>query len=144
MGLFTLEDQEFEKVAKTTFMRESILERRDIQSAIAKSMSDFLPDCLVIQEEFNNWENCQRRIDLLCIDKVFNLVVVELKRDEQGVHMELQAVRYAAMVSQMTFNDAASATKNILIKKALLRVPSRRYSSFVSETKARLLTSIFR
>ncbi|ASL98427.1 MULTISPECIES: PDDEXK family nuclease [Serratia] len=107
MGLFTLEEKEFKKVAKTTFMRESILERRDIQSAIAKNMSDFLPDCLVIQEEFNNWENSQRRIDLLCIDKAFNLVVVELKRDEQGAHMELQAVRYAAMISQMTFNDAA-------------------------------------
>ncbi|HEJ6997027.1 hypothetical protein P8975_01575 [Serratia marcescens] len=121
MGLFTLEEKEFKKVAKTTFMRESILERRDIQSAIAKNMSDFLPDCLVIQEEFNNWENSQRRIDLLCIDKAFNLVVVELKRDEQGAHMELQAVRYAAMISQMTFNDAAECYQKRLDSAGLAK-----------------------
>jgi len=117
MGLFTLEDQEFKEITKTTFMRESVLERRDIQSALAKNIRHFLPDCLVIQEEFNNWENSQRRIDLLCVDKSFNLVVVELKRDEQGAHMELQAVRYAAMVSQMTFVEAADCYQKYLDKE---------------------------
>ena len=116
MGLFTLENQEFKEVTKTTFMRESILERKDIQSALAKDISHFIPDCMVIQEEFNNWEDSLRRIDLLCIDKNFNLVVVELKRDEQGAHMELQAVRYAAMVSQMTFHEAAGCYQKHLDK----------------------------
>src|SRR5277367_2146822 len=35
-----------------------------------------------------------------------NLVVIELKRTEDGGHMELQAIRYAAMVSTMTFEKA--------------------------------------
>ncbi|MFU0872050.1 hypothetical protein [Kluyvera sichuanensis] len=117
MGLFTLEDQEFKEVSKTTFMRESILERRDIQAALARKISHFVPDCMVIQEEFNNWEDSQRRIDLLCIDKNFNLVVIELKRDEQGAHMELQAIRYAAMVSQMTFHEAAECYQKYLDKE---------------------------
>jgi hypothetical protein len=34
------------------------------------------------------------------------LVVVELKRNEDGGHMELQALRYAAMVAAMTFDQA--------------------------------------
>ncbi len=33
-------------------------------------------------------------------------MVIELKRTEDGGHMELQAVRYAAMVSRMTFDRA--------------------------------------
>jgi len=33
-------------------------------------------------------------------------VVIELKRTEDGGHMELQAIRYAAMVSAMTFDGA--------------------------------------
>ncbi|HGM4726179.1 hypothetical protein ACSFC0_09045 [Serratia marcescens] len=138
MGLFTLEDQEFKKVAKTTFMRESILERRDIQSAIAKNMSYFLPDCLVIQEEFNNWENSQRRIDLLCIDKAFNLVVVELKRDEQGAHMELQAVRYAAMVSQMTFNDAAECYQKHLDKEGIAKIAEQEILKFCERDESEI------
>src|SRR5208283_3362446 len=36
-------------------------------------------------------------------------VVVELKRTEDGGHMELQALRYAAMVSSMTFEQLVAA-----------------------------------
>jgi hypothetical protein len=61
---------------------------------------------LVIAEEFGEWEDSKRRIDLLALDKDGNLVVIELKRTEDGGHMELQAIRYAAMVSAMTFERA--------------------------------------
>jgi hypothetical protein len=63
---------------------------------------------LVIAEEFGDWEDSKRRIDLLAIDKDANLVVIELKRTEDGGHMELQALRYAAMVSALTFDKAAA------------------------------------
>jgi hypothetical protein len=60
---------------------------------------------LVVAEEFGEFEGANRRIDLLCIDRSAQLVVVELKRTEDGGHMELQALRYAAMISTMTFDD---------------------------------------
>ena len=63
---------------------------------------------LVLCDEFSGWADSARRIDLLCLDTDANLVVVELKRDEEGGHMELQALRYAAMVSAMTFDQAAA------------------------------------
>jgi hypothetical protein len=47
-----------------------------------------------------------QRIDLLGVDDKANLVVLELKRDDDGGRMELQAIRYAAMVSGMTFARA--------------------------------------
>jgi hypothetical protein len=56
----------------------------------------------VIAEEFSEWEDSRRRIDLLGGDRDGNLVVIELKRTEDGGHMELQAIRYAAMVSALT------------------------------------------
>ena len=61
------------------------------------------PETLVIAEEFGEWEDSKRRIDLLGIDRDANIVVIELKRTEDGGHMELQAIRYAAMVSTLTF-----------------------------------------
>jgi len=45
----------------------------------------------------------------LCLDKSANVVVVELKRTEDGGHMELQAIRYAAMVASMTLDRLISA-----------------------------------
>ena len=60
---------------------------------------------MVIAEEFGDWLDSSRRIDLLCLNSEANLVVVELKRTEDGGHMELQGLRYAAMVSAMTFEQ---------------------------------------
>ncbi len=66
-------------------------------------------DLFVIAEEFGNWEDARRRIDLLALDKAGRLVVIELKRTDDGGHMELQAIRYAAMVSSMGFTEVADA-----------------------------------
>ena len=51
---------------------------------------------LVVAEEFGDWEESKRRIDLLGLDRDATLVVIELKRTDDGGHMELQAIRYAA------------------------------------------------
>jgi len=69
-------------------------------------LSELLPDILIIAEEFGDWDDSRRRIDLLALDREANIVVIELKRGDTGIHMELQAVRYAAMVSKITFDQA--------------------------------------
>ena len=61
-------------------------------------------DLLVISEEFGNWEDARRRIDLLALDGQGRLVVIELKRTESGGHHR-QALRYAATVYAMTFDQ---------------------------------------
>jgi hypothetical protein len=75
------------------------------------------PGLFVLDEEFGDWDTSQRRIDLLCLDRQANLVVVELKVTEDGGHMELQALRYASMVSAMTFDQAAAAHDRYLRKR---------------------------
>ena len=63
------------------------------------------PDLLVLAEEYGQFEGGNRGIDLLYLDRDSHLVVVQLKHTEDSGHMELQALRYAAMVSTLTFND---------------------------------------
>lgn len=55
-----------------------------------------------------------RRIDLLGLDAKGQLVVVELKREDQDSLMDLQAVRYAAMVANMTSEQAIGAHQSYL------------------------------
>jgi hypothetical protein len=85
-----------------------LFERSDLQRRLRDDITPIGPDLLVIAEEFGNWEDAKRRIDLLAIDRDGQLVVIELKRTEDGGHMELQALRYAAMVSSMTFGEVAA------------------------------------
>jgi hypothetical protein len=91
---------------QTTFASQDINERLDLQRLLRQHIDVIAPDTLVIAEEFCEWDESKRRIDLLGVDKGANLVVIELKRTEDGGHMELQAIRYAAMISAMTFSKA--------------------------------------
>ncbi len=109
MPLYELGMQSFEAVPTTTFADEGVLERKHLQRLLCNDITPIGSDLMVLAEEFGEWEDCKRRIDLLCIDKKGALVVVEIKRTEDGGHMELQAVRYAAMVSGMTVEQAVHA-----------------------------------
>lgn len=101
-------------VEETTFGIAGLRERRDLQRLLREHVEVIAPDTLVVSEEFGDWEDCKRRIDLLGIDKAANLVVIELKRTEDGGHMELQSIRYAAMVSTITFDQAVDAYERYL------------------------------
>jgi len=108
MTIYELTNSAITALKPTTFLSAGIMEREDLQRCLRDNIEVIAPDTLVIAEEFKGWENSSRRIDLLAIDKDANLVVIELKRTEDGGHMDLQAVRYAAMVSQMTFDQAVN------------------------------------
>jgi hypothetical protein len=141
MAIFRITDSSIEKVEETTFAREKLLERKDLQRRLKTSISVLSPDLMVIGEEFGHWEDSSRRIDLLCLDKDAHLVVVELKRTEDGGHMELQAVRYAAMVSSMAFEQLVGAHAHFLGgENSLERAQSAIISFLELETpdKARL------
>jgi hypothetical protein len=103
-------------VKSVTFASQNILEREDLQRILRVHIDAIAPDTFVIAEEFADWEGSSRSIDILCLDKQANLVVIELKRTEDGGHMELQAIRYAAMVSKMIFADAVNAHAKFLMK----------------------------
>ncbi len=105
MAIYQVSQKELKAVAETTFGAEGIMERKDIQRMLREQISVLDERLMVIAEEFGDWVDSSRRIDLLCIDADANLVVVELKRTDDGGHMELQALRSAAMVSAMTFEQ---------------------------------------
>ncbi len=115
MAIYSFNNNSLQKVETTTFNSEGILERQHLQAAIKQHIEVIAPNCIVISEEFSEWSGSQRRIDLLAIDKEGNLVVIELKRTETGEHMELQALRYAAMVSTLTFSRATEIYQKYLV-----------------------------
>ena len=114
MAIYQVTDRGFQPIEKTSFADAGFKEREHLQQLLKQQIDVIAPDTLVISEEFGGWEGSHRRIDLLGIDKEANLVVIELKRSEDGGHMELQAIRYAAMVSAMTFDNAADIFERYL------------------------------
>lgn len=109
MSLYRVATDKLEAVPRTSFATENLLERRDLQRMLRRDITPIGDDLMVIAEEFGEWEDSYRRIDLLCLSNSAGLVVVEIKRTEDGGHMELQALRYAAMVSSMTLEQVIHA-----------------------------------
>ena len=103
MPIYRIDNSSIQPIAPTTFAQQGLRERHDLQTLLKTQIGVISPNTLVVAEELSEWEDSRRRIDLLGIDKAANLVVIELKRTQDGGHMELQAIRYAAMISTLTF-----------------------------------------
>ena len=111
--------ERLDKVAPTTFDQEGVLERQDLQR-ILRGQPDVLEEGLfIITEEFSNWEGSGRSIDLLGLDATGRLAVIELKRGNTGEHMDLQAIRYAAMVSTITLQQTIDAHQRYLDRQGI-------------------------
>jgi len=114
MGLFYMHDQTVEPVQATSFQASDVLEKH-LQQAIMQEPSLLGEDLLVVSKEFGHFSGANRKIDLLCLDRSGRLVVVELKRTRDGGHMELQSLRYAAMVSIMTMVELRDTFERHLV-----------------------------
>lgn len=119
MGLYDMTDGILRPVPATSFADEGVLERADLQAALREDVSLLGDDLLVVAEEFGDFEGSNRRIDLLCVDRTATMVVVELKRTGDGGHMDLQSIRYAAMVSTMTMADLVRTYEQHLARSGL-------------------------
>lgn len=81
-----------------------VWERKHIQAWVRQCPTLLGEELLIVAEEFDRFQGSDDRLDLLAIDKEGNLVVIEFKRDSHGGYADLQAIRYAAMVSSMSIS----------------------------------------
>lgn len=114
--LFEISDSGFQSHESTSFADLKIRERQDLQQLLRDDIGVIDRDLLVVAEEYGNWEDARRRVDLLAIDRQARLVVIELKRTDDGGHMELQALRYAAMLSALQVDEVVAAYDSLLAR----------------------------
>lgn len=93
---------EAQKILPSSFTSLNIWERQHIEEWVRSNPELLGEDLLIVSIEFDRFTNSSDRLDVLALDRSGNLVVVELKRDPSAGYADLQAIRYAAMVSSMT------------------------------------------
>lgn len=131
MALFNLSKENLSAITPTTFAALGYQERADLQRLLRDQIDVIVPDGLVISEEFGDWDESNRRIDLLVLDRDAKLVVVELKRTEDGGHADLQALRYAAMISTITFEQVVDTHRAFLLENDIDADPQVRILEFL-------------
>lgn len=136
MALYDITQKALNRIATSSFQALHFKEREDIQRMLVEDIEPICPDCMVLAEEFSDWQDSNRRIDILALDKDANLVVVELKRTGDGGHSELQAIRYAGMVQALTFDRAVEAHRKHLKQRNLDEDAEQRILSFLEWEEA--------
>ena len=119
MPLYRWNADNLEPVQPTMFEAEQLQERNDLQRLLRDQPEVLEEGLFIVAEEFSNWEDSSRRIDLLALDSVGRLTVIELKRTESGDLMDLQAIRYAAMVSNIAFDQVVDAHSSYMLAKGI-------------------------
>lgn len=59
-------------------------------------------ELLIIQKEFDGFDDTRERLDLLALDKDGNLVIIENKLDDSGRDVVWQALKYASYCASLT------------------------------------------
>ena len=90
---------------ETQFHAHGLLERQDLAKWVESNPSMLGEDLLIITTEYDGFDKTNERLDLLALDTNGNVVVIELKRDDSGKNVDLQALKYAAYCSTLTFDD---------------------------------------
>lgn len=102
--MYILDDSKFriKEVQKPKFKDLHLKERRNLQEWIANEPSCLGEKLLIIQKEFDGFNDTRERLDLLALDKDGNLVIIENKLDDSGRDVTWQAIKYASYCSSLT------------------------------------------
>ena len=93
----------------TPFVDLNVKERQHLEEWIKQNPEILGEKFLLIAAEFDKFDKSDKRLDLLMLDRGGRLAIVELKRDAAGSQADLQALRYAAFCSTMTFEEVATS-----------------------------------
>lgn len=77
-------------------------ERKHLQEWLAYEPNALGEELLIIQKEFDGFDETRERLDLLALDKAGNLVIIENKLDDSGRDVVWQALKYASYCSSLS------------------------------------------
>lgn len=99
MYIINKDTNRIEKIESTTFKQLGFKEREHLQEWIANNPSCLNEDLLIIQKEFDGFNDTSERLDLLALDKQGNLVIIENKLDDTGRDVTWQVLKYSSYCS---------------------------------------------
>ena len=116
MFLVDSKNKTTEEIKNVSFRDMGLKERKDLQEWIANNPSMLGEELLIIQKEFDGFNDTNERLDLLALDKDGNLVVIENKLDDSGRNVVWQSMKYAGYCSSLKKEDIKSIFQQYLMK----------------------------
>ncbi|WP_305815718.1 DUF4268 domain-containing protein [Photobacterium leiognathi subsp. mandapamensis] len=96
------ESNRISRIETKRFIDLGFRERDHLQEWLANQPDALGEELLIIQKEFDGFDDTRERLDLLALDKDGNLVIIENKLDDTGRDVMWQALKYASYCSNLT------------------------------------------
>lgn len=95
------------KLKQVRFSELGFTERSHLQEWLANQPDALGEELLIIQKEFDGFDETKERLDLLAIDKTGALVIIENKLDDSGRNVVWQSLKYASYCSTLSKSQIA-------------------------------------
>ena len=96
-----LSENRLVRLEERRFADLNLREREHLQEWLVRMPDALGEELLIVQKEFDGFEDTRERLDLLALDKDGRLVVVENKLDDSGRDVVWQALKYVAYCSTL-------------------------------------------
>src|SRR6056297_1160817 len=113
-----LTENRLKRLEEKRFADLNLRERDHLQEWLANQPDALGEELLIIQKEFDGFDETRERLDLLALDKDGNLVVIENKLDDSGRDVTWQALKYTAYVSGLTTTQVVDIYQQYLDRYA--------------------------
>jgi hypothetical protein len=130
-----------EKLEQKLFKELKIKERDHLQEWIAKNPEMLGEELLIIQKEYDGFNDTNERLDLLAIDKDGVLVIIENKLDDTGRDVVWQALKYTSYCSTLTTNQIIKIYQEYLDKWQSGDDAKQNLLDFLERTEEELLVN---
>ena len=104
------------KLKEVSFSELGFTERNHLQEWLANQPDALGEELLIIQKEFDGFDDTRERLDLLAIDKQGSLVIIENKLDDSGRDVVWQALKYASYCSTLSKTQISEIFQKYLDK----------------------------
>ncbi len=119
MYLIDTHNNRIKNLAKKSFTELGFKERQHLQEWIANKPEALGEELLIIQKEFDGFNDTNERLDLLALDKDGNIVVIENKLDDTGRDVTWQVLKYASYCSTLSKEQIRNIYQSYLDKNGL-------------------------
>ena len=130
MFLINKEKNRIENVSEKTFSELGFRERENLQEWLANNPSSLGEELLIIQKEFDGFNDTKERLDLLALDKQGNLVIIENKLDDTGRDVTWQVLKYASYCSSLNKTQIIKIYQDFLDKQGSEKKAEENISDF--------------
>lgn len=134
MFLINKEKNKIQKIKQATFAELAFTERHHLQEWIADAPECLGEELLIIQKEFDGFNDTSERLDLLALDKDGTLIVIENKLDDSGRDVTWQVLKYVSYCSTLKKEQIRDIYQSYLSKTGSKSSAEEMLTGFFDDT----------